>query len=655
MSTLSFGGLRVTPVYPLTEITSSWPENRGGALDELALLVPPNGTASAPFVMEGDPGLLGELSFRVSPARGPAGVLAPERFEVRHATNENTGLERPRADFDVLTPDNPGSGMAVSWLTVRPPPGQAHGLYEGMVEVTAGDVVLNLPFQVEVVGFVMPGPYEMFTHASLYQSPEGVAWHYGTPLWSNEHLEKMEASFRLMGRVGQKHLELYVLPEPYFGRTPNIPFRMEGNRPRPDFRFAERYLRRFLEMAGPPESVALIVWSPALPGKAGRGRLPATLPVAFVDGEGTFSEGELPMYGPPETRQLWHEVVHGARRMLDELGLADTTLSLGVGSDERPNVDTVRFFKDIAPDVGWYLLTHGRGDPQPRGEVMQIGEMTVTQYISPFGPFRDRGSERPALIGGWDNAFPQISSIRFGLLTPTQSLVNFRTAAEGSTEGPWRGFTGMGLDFWVVDVPGRGRASPLHAQGRGWPRMHTSNTRALAAPGPNGALATTRYEMLLEGIQEAEARITLERVLGDARLRARLPAGKAEEMEAFLHARVNARYRMMQQEIHGSDTTWAPPDAVYDNARMLFAHAALAQRILLQAGQHRLPQRDAGLRAQPLPPARTWTDVDGRPLRARLVRSDDHTVWLRLEDKRVVPVPLERLSPGDRAHVEALP
>ncbi|MCC5845616.1 MAG: hypothetical protein JJU05_15310 [Verrucomicrobia bacterium] len=660
LAPLTFANLTVTPVYPLTSIGPDWAETREGAGYDLSLLAPPNGTASAPVVVEGPDSALRDLSFRISDAQGPGGRLGAERFVLRYAGMENQGLDRPIEEFSVLTPDapDPVGNLQVLWLTVRPPPQQPEGTYRGVIEISGGGHTERVPFTVEVPGFVMPDPYEMITYAYLYQSPEGVAWHYNVPLWSDEHLDLMEPSFRLLGRVGSRHLDLYVYPDQYFGRTSNIPFRNRNGVIEPDFNYAERYLRRYLDIAGPLDSVSLIVWSPQLPVIAGgQGQMPDRLPVSFVDEDGVFTDGDLPMYGPPETRMFWETLIRDTRRMLDGLGLEDTLLTLGVGSDVRANADTVAFFNQVAPDLGWYLLTHGRGDPKPRGDHMQIGNMKVTYYISPFGPFRgSRTRERPALIGGWDNEFRQISSVRFGLLAPWRPLINFRTAAEGSTEAEWRGFTGMGIDFWVVDHPRTGRReSSMIQHGRGWPRMHTNNTRALAAPGPNGALETTRYEMVLEGIQELEARITLERVLSRNALRSQLPRGVAAEIETFLKDRVNGRYALMAQEGRGDYVIWAPAEVAYDQARDLFRYAAQARTILLQAGELSPPTRDAGLRAWPPGPLRTWTDTQGRQVEARMITRSENAVMIRLENGREFLLPLDTLSVTDRAWVEALP
>ncbi|MCC5850671.1 MAG: hypothetical protein JJU29_21500 [Verrucomicrobia bacterium] len=636
--------VRVTPVHPLHEITGDWMESREGAAESVNLLAPVNGTASAPFVVEASAEILREMSLQISPATGPDGTLSPNHFQIRYGATGPSGQERTPRDFDVLLEENPGGDTSFLpvWVTVRVPHDQPPGTYRGEIEVGGGAEPTRVPYVVVVAPFVMPNPGEIITHVSLYQSPEAVAWHYDVPLWSDEHLEKMEASFRMLGRVGQRHLNLFVYPDGYFGNTASIPFRRVNGQPRPDYSHAFRYLQRFGEHAGPLDTLSIVVWSTALHLQADGGKeLPDELEVAFVDEDGNFSPGTVPMYGPPETKALWTEVIEGAQAMLDELGWDDTLLTIGVGSDRRPDADTVRFFRDIAPDVGWYLLTHGRGDPRERGDRMQIGDMTVTYYVSPFGPFRTRHEERPALIGGWDNEFRRISSIRFGLLSPDRPLINFRTAADAVTEEPWRGFTGLGLDFWVVRMPDGRSTSPLGSNARGWPRMHTNNNKAMAAPGPDGAIGTTRFEMLLEGIQESEARITLERVLGNPDHRRRLPDERAEEMEAYLKDRVNHRYALMQEEVMGSDTIWADAERAYARAMQLFTYAAESQRILIAAGEFQRPG----------PALRTWTNVQGHRIQAALVGRGPGTVRLRLADGSEHDIPIEQLSEADRAHL----
>lgn len=68
-----------------------------------------------------------------------------------------------------------------------------------------------------------------------------------------------------------------------------------------------------------------------------------------------------------------------------------------------------------------------------------------------------------------------------------------------------------------------------------WRNLHIAD--ALLAPGPTGPVATDRLEAYREGVQECEARIVIERALGDKTLRGRLGQDLARRCEEYLHVR----------------------------------------------------------------------------------------------------------------------
>jgi hypothetical protein len=61
---------------------------------------------------------------------------------------------------------------------------------------------------------------------------------------------------------------------------------------------------------------------------------------------------------------------------------------------------------------------------------------------------------------------------------------------------------------------------------------------ALLAPGPEGPVATHRYEVMREGVQECEARIFIERALTDEKLRAKLGDVLARRYQDALDERI---------------------------------------------------------------------------------------------------------------------
>ena len=97
----------------------------------------------------------------------------------------------------------------------------------------------------------------------------------------------------------------------------------------------------------------------------------------------------------------------------------------------------------------------------------------------------------------------------------------------------------IGGDFWPVLKDKRGTR-------RGWvwnryPQSlwHSCNLMShMLDPGPEGPVATSRYEMLREGMQQCEARIAIESVLTDPALRSRVDNKLAECAQKLLDDRI---------------------------------------------------------------------------------------------------------------------
>ncbi len=76
---------------------------------------------------------------------------------------------------------------------------------------------------------------------------------------------------------------------------------------------------------------------------------------------------------------------------------------------------------------------------------------------------------------------------------------------------------------------------------RGWLNLYRNNARHLAAAGPDGPAGTVRYEALREGIQEAEARIAIERALAADGAADRVGAERIAAFEALQLERLSWR------------------------------------------------------------------------------------------------------------------
>jgi hypothetical protein len=96
------------------------------------------------------------------------------------------------------------------------------------------------------------------------------------------------------------------------------------------------------------------------------------------------------------------------------------------------------------------------------------------------------------------------------------------------------------MDFWYLPPDAeRGRR-----ESRTLERVKASNLSmtdmgapAFLAPGPDGPVSTTRFEILREGLQECETRLIVESVLADDSMRSQLPEALVKRCRDMLDAR----------------------------------------------------------------------------------------------------------------------
>ena len=164
-----------------------------------------------------------------------------------------------------------------------------------------------------------------------------------------------------------------------------------------------------------------------------------------------------------------------------------------------------------------------------------LGFVAYTAYV---WPNEYPGDPREPRVYGWKRPELNVEFRRFSALTdwllPTQTIF-----PELQITGNQRGLGRIGADFWPVIKDQRGRR-------RGWvhdrypqSKWHSCNlTSHMLNPGPNGPVATSRYEALRQGMQNCEARIVIESVLTDDARRGRLGRELAGQCEHLLDQRL---------------------------------------------------------------------------------------------------------------------
>jgi hypothetical protein len=519
----------VEPIKPNTTPSSQ-------RLETVRLVAPRNGVSSGQVIVLADTpvfGRCGNLSLKDGAARIPAAAV-----QVRYATTQRdlTGL----GDFEAGTSTNydalaeapvPGLGPQPIWMTVKVPANADTGLYTGRLELSGG-ITAQVPVELEVSSFHLAEPKDYQAWICLNQSINSVSDRYGVSLYSDQHFKLLESNFRLLGALGHHLLSIPVIEQNFVGiKRGLVTFRRQGDQLVPDFSALERYARSQIQHCGIPRVVSLEIWQVYMAHRddekvPGRQRDKAVVSVA--DGKGGFETAEVSLY--PNEAEFWKRIYAGTVERLGRLGISPERIMLGFYCDRRPNKAQVEFWKQVAPQAKWAGYTHGYAGYVPEGA--QAGFCINPDFSAAFN------NRTNPVRGGWSSPGPFFTSCR-DFATDRSDPAAYRRLVDLSVgranNGPSLGLSQVGFDFWLVKLPEATRPirhmDPNDKLFSKHFRLVRGNPRSVTIPGPKGALATIRYEMLREGAQDAEARIVLEEALTSGRLTGPL---KAEVGEALL-------------------------------------------------------------------------------------------------------------------------
>jgi hypothetical protein len=425
------------------------------------------------------------------------------------------------------------------WVTVHVPADCAPGEYRGTLAVTADGVDVKVPVELTALRWVAPDPADWVTFMTANQSPETLAVRYKVPMWSQRHWALMERSWRLLGHIGNRLLVVPLVCRTQYGNDDSyVPFvRQADGSYAYDFSVYERLValaRRHCDLRVIAYQVYLpLGWTPP----------PAAKPVSVTQvdaGSGARGKLQLPAYGTPDSKRLWRPLIEQLRARNRKLGVdGKVTLVLGLGQDGGIHKTVREQFAALFPEAKWQYGAHNR---VPRFYDIRRGRGHRTYYayseylyVAQIPPL---GGER---MYGWRlNPFPVVMSQR--IHDGGQPPMITRTMAERALIRGDSGAGRMCLDYW--DVPGVKRHAHYGTMYSRWPQstasQRTPHLKALAWPGPDGPVSSIKLEPMREGIQEAEARIRIEKAL----LGGRLPATLAAEAQALLDRRHDAMRRI---------------------------------------------------------------------------------------------------------------
>jgi len=482
-------------------------------------------------------------------------AIVPVEMKIDKATGVGTR-------FDMLLEQPPEGARAMPiWVTVHVPKDAPAGRYTGEVAIAVqGADPIQAPIDLHVADWTLPDVADYGGLINIYQSPETLALYYKVEPWSGEHWKLIEKSFQLMGRAGNIGLFLPLLAESQRGNAESYVYwipRSDGGYSY-DFTVFDRYLSTALKHH--PERrlwfICLVVWG--FEGEPG-GRAPVM--VTLLEAEsGRKSKLKLPPYGTPEAEKLLRPLLEACRDRLKARGLDDRIL-VGMAWDVGPKPATVDMFRRILPEAGWLTESHMRQwayryDPKDKKATVPIKYNSVVWG----GGIPDPAGKR---LYGWRHGRGRLTMNfnRVGVsclwLTGFPEPWSFHMWMESTLAcGLWgrNGNGNVGGDYWkIVDLLNKDGRIPQGGHGGYWNGSGTlygiypasnvgrtgvgNNTTDLFAPGPAGSVSTVRFENTLEGNQETEARIFIEKALLNKERP--LPAGLAEKCQKILDERTN--------------------------------------------------------------------------------------------------------------------
>ncbi|KPL02445.1 MAG: hypothetical protein AMK75_02755 [Planctomycetes bacterium SM23_65] len=445
------------------------------------------------------------------------------------------------------------------WVTVDVPKHAAPGTYKATLSIrTKDEKPLRVPVHLTVEDWTLPDPDDYVTWVGLMQSVDTLALEYGLPLWSEKHWQLIAQSMKHLGRMGSRVLYIPLICHTNLGNKESMVrwIRKPDGTYNWDFRVFDRYLDTALTHMGRPKVVVLWVWDKFLyvrpedaktreydkPGsreaKASARQKPYLTKgpaVTLIDpATGKQKNDFLPAFRDGESKAIWKGFLEEACRRLSVRGVTDGVM-LGTASDVVPRAETLVFFREIAPTLPWVAHSHGVLPSFFEKQGGELGYYTTVFGRNVFPEYPDKGRHY-----GWKRPQLQAYLLRnWGRNWDGFPITSWRHMAEVNITGEQRGVGHLGAEFWNVIKDKRGTR-----RGRIYLRYPEGNWRsndictALLAPGPDGPVATHRYEMLREGVQECEARIFIERALSDPAQCTKLGKDLARRCQDVLDERI---------------------------------------------------------------------------------------------------------------------
>ena len=322
-----------------------------------------------------------------------------------------------------------------------------------------------------------------------------------------------------------------------------------------DFSILEKYLDLAEKHMGKPRVLVCNVWDWYMGGTGSRvgmyrdARHAPPLVTVLDRATGKTQNVAMLDYFDPSAKAQWKPLFDQLKQRMQKRGL-EKAVMLGMSTDNWAYREQVEFLKETSGDLPWVNAGHYTRPSFYDGLAHYGYQASLFGYRFDY------------LKSGYGWNLPRLETLFERYALDGYPTSRWRNMAEQAIFGNMRGIGRLGADTWRVVKDAKGNRFQ-----RAWERFPGANwgylncDSAALAPGPEGAVATVRYEALREGLQECEARVAIEQALVDKALADKVGDDLAKKGQALLVERQKAFWRTVARLQVGPSLEFDDPHA----------------------------------------------------------------------------------------------
>ncbi len=435
-----------------------------------------------------------------------------------------------------------GGAVAPLWFTVRVPKAAKAGAYQGQITISAAGLnAVSVPLLVNVSDWVVPAPQDFRLCHMPIQSDYAVAWHYEVPVWSEKHLELIGKAHALMAEAGSRSFLIDLTAQDFSPRLAPASItngcdaglvrwiKQPDGKYKHDLTVFDKYLAMVAKSSGSPRPLRLKAWRFTHAMHAGTKSPSGAPPEVSVFDPQTGGTGRMkaPKPGTDEAVAFWQPVFNDILKRLKDRGWLDATAFTWTAFYGGPDEDTAKLAEKLWPQAVWFLCNHevDRNWRDPNNPWVKLRFISLAYAYglpSPRG-YRALIEPRPLFMtdifrSSWRDNSP---------------LTHQRRTAEDMAMSGMDGVSDFGIDLFMFR---RANGSIERYGADVSPSGPGQSQWSLLYPGPDGPVATERYEMFREGLVLTEALLFIERALQAKNLSPKLQQRAEQALDARSHA-----------------------------------------------------------------------------------------------------------------------